>query len=166
MPDALVPLAVGPLLGPGVAVWAAAIVAGTISGFALACQPGVNGALGKILTHRLHASLTSFTVGLSCTLVACLLIARSLPKASDYAAAPWWTLTGGAIGSFLVTASLIFAPRVGAGAWLGILVVSQLTGAVVLDHWGLAGYDIRPATWVRLAGVGLMIGGVVLVLKG
>ncbi|MFH5803611.1 DMT family transporter [Alienimonas sp. DA493] len=164
MPVCVPPLAVAP--GPGVGVLAAAIVAGTISGFALACQPGVNGTLGKILSHKLHASLTSFTVGLACSIVACLLIARSLPKPSDYADAPWWTFTGGAIGAFLVTASLIFAPRVGAGAWLGIMIVAQLGGAVLLDHWGLAGYEVRPATWVRLLGVTLMIGGVVMVLRG
>ncbi|MEM9703314.1 MAG: DMT family transporter, partial [Planctomycetota bacterium] len=140
--------------------------AGTISGFLLACQPGVNGALRSLLPHPLHASLTSFTVGLSCALIACLAVARALPKPSDYAGAPWWTLTGGGIGFFLVTTSLIFAPKVGAGAWLGTLVVAQLAGAVLLDHYGLAGYEVRTATWVRLAGVALMIGGVVMVLKG
>ncbi|WP_165700523.1 DMT family transporter [Alienimonas californiensis] len=152
--------------GPGVGVLAAAIVAGSISGFALACQPGINGELGKILSHKLHASLTSYIVGLTCTAVACLAIARSLPKPADYAGAPWWTLCGGAFGAFLVTASLIFAPKVGAGSWLGIMIVAQLAGAVLLDHWGLAGYDVRPATWARLVGVTLMVGGVAMVLRG
>jgi len=143
-----------------------AIVAGSISGFLLACQPGVNGKLGAILDHKLHAALTSFCVGLLCAIVACLAIARSFPKPSDYAAAPWWTYTGGAMGAFLVTSGIFFAPKVGAANWLGILVVSQLAGAVVLDHYGWAGYPVRPANIVRLAGVALMIGGVVMVVRG
>ena len=159
-------LAVGPAGGPGVGVLAAAIVAGGLAGLGLAAQAGINGALGKLLTHKLHASLTSFTVGLSCSILACLLIARSLPRPSHYAGASWWMYTGGAIGAFLVTVSLIFAPKVGAGTWLGVLVVAQLAGAVVLDHFGWAGYDVRPATWARAAGVALMAGGVVLVIRG
>ncbi len=162
--DAPVLLAVGP--APGAGVLAAAVLFGSISGLLLACQPGVNGVLAGLLKHKLHASLTSFTVGLSCSILACLVIAKSLPKPSDYAGAPWWAFTGGAMGAFLVTASLILAPRVGGGTWLGILVVSQLTGAVVLDHFGLVGYPLRPANWVRIVGVALMIGGVVLVIRG
>ena len=164
--SALLAVGAGPG-GAGLGALAAAIAAGSVSGFLLACQPGVNGTLcGKFLAHPLHAALTSFVVGLACAVVACLLIARSLPKPADYAGAPWWAYTGGAMGAVLVTASILFGPKVGAANWLGILVVSQLAGAVVLDHWGLVGYPVRPATWVRLVGVALLIGGAVLVIRG
>ena len=143
-----------------------AVLAGTVSGLLLAAQPGVNGALGTTLRHKLHASLTNYGVGLTLTAAACLLIARGLPRPADYAAAPWWTLSGGAIGAVMVTCSLIFAPKVGAGTWLGVLVAAQLAGGVLLDHWGLAGYAVRPATLARLAGVALMAGGVALVVRG
>ena len=143
-----------------------AIAAGTLAGLLLAAQPGINGALGKRLAHPLHASLTSFSVGLTCSVVACLVLARSLPRPRDYAGAAWWELTGGMIGATLVTLSLLFAPKVGGGTWLGILVLAQLAGGVLLDHYGLAGYDVRPATAARLAGVALMAAGVVLVVKG
>ena len=144
----------------------AAIVAGTAAGLLLAAQPGINGALGKRLAHPLHASLTSFTVGLSCSLLLCVLLARGLPRPRDYAGAPWWELTGGLIGAALVTLSLIFAPKVGGGTWLGVLVLAQLAGGVLLDHYGLAGYDVRPATAARCGGVALMAAGVVLVVRG
>ena len=144
----------------------AAIAAGTAAGLLLAAQPGVNGALGRRLAHPLHASLTSFTVGLSLTLLVCLAVARTLPKPRDYAGAAWWEFTGGAIGAALVTLSLAFAPRVGGGTWLGILVLAQLAGGVLLDHFGLAGYDVRPATAARCGGVALMAAGVVLVVRG
>ena len=142
-----------------------AVAAGTLCGVLLAAQPGVNGALGRRLAHPLHASLTSFTVGLSCAVILCLTLARSLPRPRDYAGAAWWEFTGGVIGATLVTLSLLFAPRVGGGTWLGILVVAQLTGAVALDHYGLAGYEVRPATAARLAGVALMVAGVALVVR-
>ena len=144
----------------------AAIAAGTAAGLLLAAQPGVNGALGKRLEHPLHASVTSFVVGLTCALSVCLLVSGRLPRPRDYAGAPWWELTGGAIGVTLVTLSLIFGPKVGGGTWLGILVLAQLAGGVLLDHFGLAGYDVRPATAARCGGVALMAAGVVLVVRG
>ena len=144
----------------------AAILAGTVAGLLLAAQPGVNGALAKRLAHPLHASVTNYVVGVSATLLVCLALARSLPRPRDYAGAPWWELTGGAMGATLVTLSLLFAPRVGAGTWLGILVLAQLAGGVLLDHFGLAGYEVRPATAARLGGVALMAAGVALVVRG
>ena len=144
----------------------AAILAGTVAGLLLAAQPGVNGALGKRLAHPLHASLTSFTLGVSLALLLCLAVTRSLPRPRDYAGAAWWELTGGAIGATLVTTSLIFGPRVGAGTWLGILVLAQLAGGVLLDHFGLAGYEVRPATAARVGGVALIAAGVALVVRG
>ena len=143
-----------------------AVAAGTLAGLLLAAQPGVNGTLGKRLEHPLHASLTSFTVGFGCAVLACLVIARSLPRPADYAGAAWWEFTGGLIGATLVILSLVFGPKVGGGTWLGILVLAQLAGGVALDHFGLAGYEVRPATAARLLGVALMAGGVVLVVRG
>ena len=162
MPPARVP---PPDPDAGVLPWA--ILAGAVAGLLLAAQPGVNGALGRGLRHPLHGSLTSFTVGLACSVVACLLVAGSLPRPGDFAypAFRWWHLTGGAIGMTLVTTSLLFAPKVGSGTWLGIMVVAQLAGAVLLDHFGLAGYAVRHASWQRVVGVLLMAGGVVLVVK-
>ena len=147
-------------------VLALAVAAGTVAGLALAAQPGVNGTLGKRLAHPLHASFTNYCVGFGCSLLACVLVARGFPRPADYAGAAWWEFTGGAIGMTLVTLSLLFAPRVGAGTWLGILVLAQLAGGVFLDHFGLAGYAVRPASPARLAGVALMACGVVLVVRG
>ena len=151
---------------PSPSLLTAAVAAGSVAGLLLAAQPGVNGALGRHLAHPLHATLTSFVVGLTCAAAVCLLLAGSVPRPADFAGAPWWQLTGGAIGVTLVTLSLLFAPRVGAGTWLGVLVVAQLCGAVLLDHFGLAGYAVCTATPARLAGLSLMVAGVVLVVRG
>ena len=136
-----------------------------LAGFALAAQSGVNGALKLRMTHPLHASLISFTVGFSTLLLLCLVGTRSLPRPSAILAGPWWTLTGGMLGCVVVTTSLLMAPRVGATVWLGLLIAFQLVAALVLDHFGLAGYAMRSVTPGRIAGVALLAAGVALVCR-
>lgn len=142
-----------------------AVAFALVAGFALAAQGGVNGTLGKRMEHPLHASLISFTVGFAALLVLCLAWARSLPKSADVFDGPWWSLTGGLLGCIVVTTSLLMAPRVGATVWLSLLVGSQFAAAVLLDHFGWAGYHTHAASVGRVAGVILIMAGVVCVCR-
>ncbi len=136
-----------------------------LAGFALAAQGGVNGTLGRRMTHPLHASFVSFSVGFSALLVLCLVWAKSLPKPAAVLDGPWWSLTGGLLGCVVVTTSLLMAPRVGATVWLSLLVAGQFTAAVLLDQFGWAGYSTHTASASRIAGVGLIMAGVVCVCR-
>jgi transporter family-2 protein len=91
--------------------------------------------------------------------------ARSLPKTSQVFSGPWWTLTGGLLGCVVVTTSLLMAPRVGATVWLALLVCAQFAAAVLLDHFGWAGYPVHAISAGRITGVALMLAGVVLVCR-
>ena len=142
-----------------------AVAFALVSGFALAAQGGINGTLGKRMEHPLHASLISFTVGFSALLILCLAWARSLPRSTAVFSGPGWSLTGGLLGCVVVTASLLMAPRVGATVWLSLLVCGQFTAAVLLDHFGWVGYPILPANFGRIAGVVLIMAGVVCVCR-
>jgi transporter family-2 protein len=142
-----------------------AIAFALVAGFALAAQGGVNGTLGKRMEHPLHASFVSFSVGFVALFVLCLVWARSLPKVATVLNGPSWSLAGGLLGCIVVTTSLLMAPRVGATVWLSLLVCSQFAAAVLLDHFGWVGYPVLPANFGRVAGVVLIIAGVVCVCR-
>ena len=60
---------------------------------------------------------------------------------------------------------MVLAPRVGALVLGATAVTGQLLTAVVLDHFGLLSFARQPATLSRIAGVILLIAGVLLVVR-
>ena len=51
-------------------------------------------------------------------------------------------------------------------ASLTLIVAAQTVAALALDHFGWLGLPVRPITLVKLAGVALIVGGVLLVRRG
>jgi len=145
-----------------------AIAMGLLGGVLFGVQPSVNGALSKQLQHPLQASLISFLTGTAILVAIAVVMGVFPPKftlasPSPWSTLPWWTWGGGAIGAFLVTASLVFVPRIGSLPWNGTVIAGQLAAAMVLDHYGLLGNSQVPMTATRLAGAVCLIVGVVLI---
>lgn len=134
-----------------------------LGGAALAAQPGVNSTLSRRMAHPLHAAIISFGTGLLVLVVIAGLSGKLPPRFTASAATlPWWAWMGGSIGAYLVTTSILFAPRVGALHWIALLVTGQAIGSILLDHFGLAGFTQRSVTLGRLIGAALLVFGLVL----
>ena len=73
---------------------------------------------------------------------------------------------GGLVGAFYVAASSVYASRLGAAAWFGLIVTGQVAASMLMDHYGLLGFPRRPINVVRLGGSALLLIGVALVLWG
>jgi transporter family-2 protein len=71
-------------------------------------------------------------------------------------------LTAGVLGACLVFAIAWLIPQVGAGAVMITLLAGQVLGGLLMSHYGWLGSPVQPVTPVKLAGVAVMIGGVVL----
>ncbi len=141
-----------------------AVICGLLTGFTLGAQPGINGYLGKQVSHPLQASVISFTTGLVLLLVISLAMRVMPPKfVVPPTQLPWWTWMGGVIGAITVTCSLFFAPHTGAFIWISLLVAGQILSSLLLDHYGLAGHAIHSITPQRMIGAVLLVVGVVLV---
>jgi transporter family-2 protein len=54
---------------------------------------------------------------------------------------------------------------VGGAAFIALIVAGQMTGAMLLDHYGALGFPERPVTALRLAGVAMVVVGVVLLTR-
>jgi transporter family-2 protein len=71
-------------------------------------------------------------------------------------------LTAGVMGACLVFAIAWLIPQVGAGAVMITLLAGQVLGGLIMSHYGWLGSPVQPVTLTKIAGVVVMIGGVVL----
>jgi bacterial/archaeal transporter family-2 protein len=129
---------------------------------------GVSVALQQVLNAKLRfklgspwwAGFASYAVGTLAMLVAILLTGASLPNA---ARSHWYSWGGGVLGAIFIATTIFTIPRLGAATVLALIVVGQMLGSVVVDHYGLFGVAQQSASPVRLAGAALLVLGVVLV---
>ncbi len=71
-------------------------------------------------------------------------------------------LTAGILGASLVFAIAWLIPQVGAGPLMITLLAGQVIGGLIMSHYGWLGSPVQPVTLTKLAGVLVMIGGVVI----
>lgn len=132
-------------------------------GALLPLQAGMNAIIREQYGHPLYAGAINFVVGLGMIFVV-MLVLRPPPVAWGAAlATPWWTYFAGFVGASIVIISAIAAPRLGAAFMFACLIGGQLVASVIVDHFGLARYPVRPMNLERGLGVALLIAGVVLI---
>ena len=134
-----------------------------LAGAMLPLQAGVNSQLARFVGHPVLAALISFVVGTLGLLAYCLLMHYPVPARAAVAQAPWWAWTGGLMGVVFITVAVTLAPRLGAVRLLSFAIAGQLIFSLVIDHFGLVGFEVRPINLWRIAGVALLLGGVALV---
>jgi len=136
-----------------------ALAAGTF----MPIQAGINNRLAGLVDGVIPAAFVSFLVG---TLVLGAVLAvtgQGVPWGRALPAGPWWYWIGGALGAFFVTATVILAPRIGAGAMVAFTLAGQIAASMVLDHFGLLGFPHIPFDAKRLLGACLLAAGVYLI---
>jgi transporter family-2 protein len=133
-----------------------------LAGLALATQAPINAGLGDAI-GGLEAAFVNFVIG---TLVLALaaLAAGGMAGVPAALEVPRRYLLGGVIGAIYVTASVLLVREIGAGGIAATTVTGQLACSVALDRAGAFGLERRPLTAVRLAAVGLLIGGTCLIV--
>lgn len=140
--------------------WTALILVG-VGGMALAIQAPINAALGRSVGDGVSAAMISFGVGF--LLLLALAGARGgLPGLTALKAVPWWCWTGGAFGAFYVWAVLWSVPKLGVVTTFAVLILGQLTAALILDASGAFGLAIKEITVPRVGAVALVSAGLVL----
>lgn len=137
-----------------------------IAGMAVPFQAGSNAALGRLLGHPLWATLVSLGVSVLMVLPALLVMRAPLPQFGALAQAPWWAWFGGVAGVAYITAALMLTPRLGAAGFIVCVIAGQVLSSLVIDQWGLMGLAQRPVNGLRLAGVGLIVVGMLVVQWG
>ena len=139
------------------------ILLAVAAGVCLPTQAGINAELNVWTRSPIWAATISFAVGTLALLVYALAFRISWPPADTISRHPWWIWTGGFIGAFFVVATIVLAPRLGSASMVAIIVAGQLLTSLVLDHFGLIGYPVQTFSALKLAGVFLVVCGVVLI---
>lgn len=141
-----------------------AVLAVVIGGAATALQAPTNAKLMGAVGSPVNAAFVSFAVGTAALGV----LAVALQGRPDLAAAralPWYAWVGGLYGAVFVVAAAWSVPRLGVAATIILMVAGQLLLSLVLDHFGAMGMPRQPISWGRLAGIGLVVAGVLMVRK-
>ncbi|MEX0607174.1 MAG: DMT family transporter [Halofilum sp. (in: g-proteobacteria)] len=139
------------------------VVLVSLVGIGVAAQAAMNAQLGTALQAPIGGALWNFTLG---TIVLGLLLLLGIfnrPAPSGLLSAPWWAYLGGILGAIFVTTTILAVPRVGTAVTLASIICGQLIGAVLIDTFGWLGVKPIPLDPWRVAGVGMLIAGVVLV---
>lgn len=149
----------------------AALFVTTLLSYLLAVAAGISVALQQVLNANLRAQLgspwwagsVSYLVGLAAMLAVALLSPHPRLSGTVADAGSWFSWTGGFFGAVFVGIAILMVPRLGAATTLALIVVGQMTGALVFDHFGVLGIQQHSASPIRLAGAACLILGVVLV---
>lgn len=142
-----------------------AMAAVVLAGGATALQAPTNARLATAVAGPVNAAFVSFAVGTAALgLVAAIMHNR--PDLTATRALPPYAWVGGLYGAVFVVAAAWGVPRLGVATTITLMVAGQLMLSLVLDHFGALGVPQNPISLTRLAGVALVIGGVLLVRRG
>lgn len=130
----------------------------------VALQAPINSLLGKRV-GSLQAATVSFLVGTVALAVIALLFASGPSSGAGLRGAPVYYFAGGLLGAAYVASALVTVRVLGAGGVSAAIIAGQLAMSVIIDRVGVLGLPERPLTASRLLGVGLLIVGVLLVVR-
>jgi transporter family-2 protein len=128
-------------------------------------QASANGQLGRALGHPLWATLVSLMVGVLALVPLLTLAGVPAPQWSKAFAAPAWIWFGGIAGLVYVSTALFMAPRLGVSTFILAVVLGQVLGAMLMDHFGLAGLEVQPVTVRKLIGAACVLVGFIVYSK-
>ena len=141
-----------------------AILIVVLAGGATALQAPTNAKLATAVASPVNAAFISFTVGTTVLgIVAALMHTR--PDIAAARSLPWYAWLGGVYGACFVVAAAWGVPRLGVAMTITLMVGGQLLLSLVLDHFGALGVPRQPLNLGRIAGVGLVLAGVLLVRR-
>jgi transporter family-2 protein len=141
-----------------------AVLFALAAGCFVGLQAPVNARLGKQI-GSLQAATVSFTVGALALILVASLSSGGLAGIASIGRVPWWALIGGLLGAFYVTVALVTVRTLGVSSLTAIVVAGQLAIAVVVDRFGLFGIAKQQIGASRIAGLALLVVGVVLVVR-
>lgn len=121
--------------------------------------------MGKVVGDPVYAALISFVVGSFGLLIYVLAMKTDLSTIAHAGNVHWSVWMAGILGAFYVTCVIILAPKLGVALTFGLVVAGQLSISIIIDHYGLLNIPVHAMNWQRIAGISLIIAGVMLIRK-
>jgi transporter family-2 protein len=150
-------------MNPNVLAFAIMIIV-ALAGAATALQAPINARLATAVGSAVNAALVSFAVG-TVALIGLALVLQVKPDLAATRALPWYAWIGGLCGVVFVIAATWGVPRLGVATTITLMVAGQLLLGLILDHFEAFGAPRQPINLMRVLGVVLVIGGVIMVRR-
>ena len=141
------------------------MVLAVIAGAMMPTQAATNNKMAAVIDSPILAAFISFFIGTLGLLVYVVVSGTPLSNMWNAKDAPAVAWVGGVLGAFFVTTTVLLAPRLGVAMTFSLIVLGQMLITLIIDHFGLLGVPIQQVTIARIAGILLVIGGVVLIRK-
>jgi bacterial/archaeal transporter family-2 protein len=136
-----------------------------VAGAVVTLQTGSNARLKEAFGHALPAVIVSSLIGIA-LLVAVMVVMRApAPSLARATAAPWTAWLGGVLGAGYAVVVVLLARHLGAATLTAAVVTGQLICSVVLDHFGLLGFELHAVNAGRVVGCLLLLAGFALIWK-
>ena len=130
-------------------------------GVVLTVHLAMNGMVGAALNNARVGNAIFWCIG-ALTAIVIGVTGWQSGAASGLASVNPLLLTAGAMGASLVFGIAYLIPRVGAGPFTYALLAGQIVSAMVLSHYGWLGSPRQPITPMGIAGVIVLVVGVIL----
>lgn len=140
------------------------IILAFISGAFLPIQAGLNTKLGESGKSPIHASMISFMVGVV-ALALYIIFTRQTFSLAGLKTAPVYAWVGGILGAFYVTVIILSFPKLGPGLTFGLVVAGQMVISALLEHFNILVAQPHPLSFMRIVGILLVIGGVIIIRR-
>jgi bacterial/archaeal transporter family-2 protein len=135
-----------------------------LAGISNPLQSGSNSALQKGLQAPVVSALLVYAVGTLCLMLCIPFLGLPMRDAlGRLDRVPWWVFIGGICNALFLVTTLLVTKKLGSATFTTIVVVAATVTSLLLDHFGLLGFEVRQATTLRLVGGAFAIGGVVLI---
>ncbi|MFT4913675.1 MAG: transporter family-2 protein [Brevundimonas sp.] len=141
-----------------------AMLAVVFGGAATALQAPTNARMMTAVGSPVNAAFVSFAVG-TAALGILAVVLQTRPDMAASRALPWYAWVGGLYGAIFVVAAAWGVPKLGVATTITLMVAGQLLLSLVLDHFGAMGVPKQPLNLGRVAGVALVLAGVLLVRR-
>ena len=133
------------------------------AGAMLPIQFGINAELARYVDSPARATLVSFAVGTVVLLVAMLVFSRGVPVERARRRRRGGSGSAASLAPSTCSGASSTAPKLGAAALVALILAGQAAASLMVDHFGLVGFEENPITPGRLLGIALVAAGVVLV---
>ncbi len=136
-----------------------------LAGAMMPTQAAANNKMAGFVDSPVVAALISFVIGTAALFI--YLIASGTPLGSFTAAkeAPPIAWIGGLLGAFFVAATIMLIPRLGVAMTFSMVIAGQMAVTLIIDHFGLLDVPVKEVSIVRIGGILMIIGGVILIRR-
>lgn len=136
-----------------------------LAGLSIVVQQVLNANLRSALDSAAWSGFVSYAVGVVSMGLLALALRDPLPPVATMMRVPWWGWSGGLFGAIFIALAILLVPKLGAAAFIALLVAGQMLASVTIDHFGWIGLAPRALDGPRLIGVALLVGGVILIRR-